>query len=98
MLLNTQQGLHTTSKKYHPFPGWDNHRGAKDTTMTTERIQKIINEITDIVCDLECDNQEYFQMYQNYEISPEEYEEKTDEISEKLEALDKAYDALKALL
>ena len=57
-----------------------------------------INEITDIVCDLECDNQEYFQMYQNYEISPEEYEEKTDEISEKLEALDKAYDALKALL
>ena len=40
--------------------------------MTTERIQKIINEITDIVCDLECDNQEYFQMYQNYEISPEE--------------------------
>lgn len=63
-----------------------------------ERIQKIIVEIIDMSADLDCANQEYFQMYCNQEISPEEYDEKSSEIIKELEALETAYDALKTLL
>lgn len=66
--------------------------------MSKDRIQKIINDIYDVASDLDCDNQEYFEMYRNYEISPEEYESKSDEISKELEALYKAHEALKTLL
>ena len=65
--------------------------------MSKDRIQKIINDIYDVASDLECDNQEYFMMYRNDEISPEEYDEKSSEISKQLNALEKAHNALLVL-